>query len=174
MEIVKKNWLSILFGVIALIALVAWIWPLGSIQAEAEKDLDQRVGVASSMQQLVTTERQLPAVSLTGDDVKPLGMFPTQRVIDWGKTVSEQLATEAKNVRQVAARMNARALLVPESLPEPRGTTEFTFRDLYNRYVSEFPSRVGAGQPPTAEDFQKAIKELWDTRYEPQDRKSVV
>lgn len=168
MEIVKKNILSIIFGVIALIALIAWFWPLGSIQSAAEADLQKRVGVARSMEQISKQDRQLPVVSLEEGGSKPLEVFPTPNIIAWGKQVSEGLSAEAKRVRDAAARINARKLLVPDSLPVPQGTTEFTFRDVYNRYLTEFPSRVRAGQPPKAEDFEAAKKELWDTKYQTQ------
>ena len=58
MEIVKKNILSIIFGVLALIAVIAWIWPLGSVKAEAEQALTKRAAVGSSMLRLSRSARR--------------------------------------------------------------------------------------------------------------------
>lgn len=168
MDIVKKNILSIIAGVVALLALVAWIWPLGSIKAQAESKLKSRADVGSQMQQVLSSQRTLPVVSLQGEaTAAPLGTFPTQQVIDWGKDLTGKLANEAKDVKLIATRINERKLLVANSLPVPAPTTEFAFRDVYLRYVQDFPKLVKAGTPPTSADIEAAAQDLWKTKYQP-------
>ncbi len=169
MDIVKKNLLSIIFGVIALAALVAWVWPLGSIKREAQSKLDERVSLYRSMQSMLSKERKLPDVSLTGaSEAKPLGMFPTERIIEWGKSLQQKVKDESQGVKAVALRMNRRSLLVQDSLPVPLPTREFEFREKYSRFIQEFAKRVHAGTPPMPADITAAEQELWKAKFEPQ------
>ncbi len=167
MDLVKKNILSIIFGVVALIALIAWTWPLGSIKAEAEQELNARAKVYSSMQSILSQQRTMPVTSLDGAEPEPLGMFPTQKVIEWGRDITKRMAAEVQGVKDLAVRLNQRPLLVPYSLPVPQPTMEFRFRDVYLRYLTEFPQLVKAGTPPTQDDVTKAEQELWKSKYEP-------
>ena len=168
MEIVKKNILSIIFGVLALIAVIAWIWPLGSVKAEAEQALTKRAAVGSSMQGILSRERKLPVVSLEGEQSPKLDVFPTQRVIDWGKDVQAQLKAQTQEVRAMALAMNRKPVLVERSLPVPAPTKDFDFRDIYLKYVQQFARMFGAAAPPNAALINEARENLWKEKYGPQ------
>lgn len=168
MDLVKKNILSIIFGVVALLAVVAWIWPLGSIKADAEKQLAERAKVYNSMQSVLNAERNLPVTSLSGGEQQKLGMFPTQKVIEWGQDVAKRMQAEVQGVKNLAVELNRRPLLVAGSLPVPRSPIEFRFRDKYLLYLTEFPKIVQAGTPPTQADVAQAEQDLWKSKYEPQ------
>ena len=168
MDLVKKNILSIIFAAVALLALVAWIWPLGSIQAEAKQNLTKRVQVNSSMQSLLKANRTLPLTSLNGGEEQKLGVFPSPKVIEWGKETTKQMQNEVLGVKAVAKRLNERPLLVPDSLPVPAPTLEFRFRDVYLRYMADFAKLFKAGTPPTQADITLAEQEMWAGKFAPQ------
>ena len=168
MDLVKKNILSIIFAAVALLAMLAWIWPLGSIKEEAKQELTKRAQVYSAMESLRKAERKLPLTSLHGGEEQKLGVFPTQKVIDWGKETTRQMQNEVQGVKAVAIRLNVRSLLVPDSLPVPQPTLEFRFRDVYLGYMRDFAKLFKAGTPPTPADIVLAEQDLWKTKYEPQ------
>ena len=165
MDIVKKNLLSIICGVVAVIALVLWFWPLGSIQAEAQTKLEQRTKLYGQMQSALNQRRKLPAVDIQGAEDRTLESFPNKDVIKWGQEQTQKLADEAKRVNNEAIGMNQRALLVPFSLPQPAPTTDFTFRDQYDRVMKNFPAYLHAGQPVAQADIDAAKKEIWTSQY---------
>lgn len=168
MEIVKKNLLSIICGVIAVLALVLWFWPLGSIQEEAQTKLEQRTKLFGQMQTVLNQHRKLPAVELTVGEERKLDTFPNNDVIKWGQEQTQKLESEAKGVKAVAIRLNQRALLVPDSLPQPAPTTDFTFRDQYERVMKSFPGFLHAGQPIAQADIDLAKKDIWAKQYQSQ------
>jgi len=167
MDIIKKNIVSIVLGAIALVALVAFFWPLGAIKAEGRSAIAQRVTTHNSMQTILRANRTMPVYTIESGEAQPLEVFPTQRVIAWGQEMSNKLREEAAQVRQVAAELNRRPLLVPGSLPRPTGQTEFTFIDSYITYLEGYPLRFRAGEPMSGVELQTAADELWRTKYLP-------
>lgn len=167
MDLVKKNILSIVFAAVALLALIAWIWPLGSIKGEAEQELAKRAQVYKQMQDVLKANRSLPLTALNGEE-QQLGIFPTKNVIDWGKETTKRMQDEVQGVRAVAKRLNERELLVPNSLPVPAPTFEFRFRDVYLRYMADFAKSYKAGTPPTQADITAAEQKLWISKFESQ------
>lgn len=164
MEIIKKNLLSVICGVVALLAVVLYFWPLRGIIAETQKKLDERITIQSSMQTLLDKPRTIPVVDESSAAPQPLGVFPTQPVIDWGKELKKKQADEANGVVDAALKYNERKLLTPGSLPKPEPTTDFTFRDTYSRVMPALAKRFGGGSAPTAEEIQGALLEAQQNR----------
>lgn len=166
MEIVKKNILSIICGVVALLAIVFWFWPLKGIESEARAQLEKRAALYKQMDSLLKAPRRLPVVSLSpGQQQQELKAFPTENVIKWGTELTGRLAGEAQGVQAVAIRLNAKKELVQGSLPAPRGTTAFTFRDAYEKVMRDFAADMKAGLPPTPAEVEAEKAEIWASRY---------
>ena len=85
MEIVKKNMLSIICGVIALLAIAAVPTFIRSQQTSLQAKLKDREKTFSSLRDLETKPRHLPVVSADANaSVPDLQGFPGQKVIDSG------------------------------------------------------------------------------------------
>ncbi|GEM_PF-5700791 len=167
MEIVKKNILNIICGVVAVVAVVLWFWPLGSWKSEAQAKLSQRATVNVAMQSLLKQPRSLPSVSLDGGTTQKLDVFPTPKVIAWADGLKQKLADEAQLVKKEAVAMNVRPVLLEGVLPVAQPTKDYEFREVYLKAVQALPGKLRMGPPPTSEEIDAAIEKLWVTQYEP-------
>ena len=167
MEIVKKHMLSVICGVVALVAVVLAFWPLGSMKETAQAQLETRASLYSQIQTLRNSQHRLPVVDMGTAEAPLLPGFPNESAITKAKTLAGKLLAQRDAVLLAAQESNRRELLVPQSLPDPKGTTAFEFKDRYLRTIATFPKDLGAGQPPTAADIDAAKAALWDTQYQP-------
>lgn len=167
MEIVKKNILSIIAGVIALLAIIFYFWPRTSMQQQAQSALDYRIAQAGKIQALTKRAFNLPDVGITkANQPTPLPYaFPSEPVIERGVELTQKFAAEAKAVKTVAMEINRRKLLVDYSLPEPQGTSDYKFRDVYLKAMADFAAEMKAGTPPTTDELKRAADDLWATKY---------
>lgn len=131
MDIVKKNLVSIICGVVALLAVVAvFIWPLSGWYGELDQEVQARKSVHGSITSLLATNTQLPKLR---EDVEPvtLDRFPTRAVIAAGKEAAESLKTQSEQLYKRAELLNARPLLLPGLLPNPSRSVLINFRQRY-------------------------------------------
>src|SRR4051812_33050911 len=98
MEIVKKNILSIICGVVALLALVASVWPLGGMKDTLNTELTARTAVYSSLQSLKGKTRHAPVVNPDNPESETLSRFPNDDLIKEGETIQLQFQTESKKI----------------------------------------------------------------------------
>jgi hypothetical protein len=183
MDIVKKNLISILCGVVALIAIVALFWPTGGYQEQLQAELNQRKQTETSLQQLLRQPRRLPIVQPGQSEQAPLKQFPSETIIKQGEAAQQEVKTEAARMLKTAVEINRHQPLVEGSLPNPRTTDQFRFTGDYVRRLNvpligskdaappHYPLSVqqqilNGGQPPTKEEVDAAAKEMWDTKYE--------
>jgi hypothetical protein len=154
MEVVKKNLVSIICGVVAIIAILAVFWPISGMFEDLQQRATSRAGVYNQLRDLSNKERYLPKVSLR-EDVQParLEQFPTERVIERGTKVTEQLEAEAKAIFEAAVRLNRgdKKPLVADVLPRPRNNNVIlTFQREYLRemdYNNPDPARRAQSMP---------------------------
>jgi hypothetical protein len=131
MDIVKKNLVSIICGVVALLAVVAvFVWPLSGWYSELDREVQARKSVHSSVTSLLGTNTQLPKLS---DEAEPITLerFPTRSVIAAGKEAAESLKTQSELLYKRAEMLNARPLLLPGLLPNPSRSVLINFRQRY-------------------------------------------
>lgn len=147
MDIVKKNIVSIICGVVAIAAIVVAFTMLTGKQADLQKELEGRKAVHDSISKLLTATRQLPVVSPDSSETATLTKFPNEKIIKQGNDIIAQVAVESKNMLDEAVKMNAHTLLTPGSLPEPQGVSAFNFRNDYLRYFPAPPTAGGATAP---------------------------
>ena len=112
MELVKKNIISVICGVVAIIAIVASFFPLGGYVADLQKSLDTSKSTYSTVDGLRTKSRNLPILKLDEATPQPLGMFPNPEVIEKAGAVVKQVETQSIRMRDAAIAMNKRKPLV--------------------------------------------------------------
>ena len=144
MELVKKNIVSVICGVVAIVAIVASFVPLGGYVEELQGSLNKSKTDYSSLDTLRTKQRNLPILKLEETTPQPLGMFPSKDVIEKARAVTKQVEDQSIEMRKAAVAMNQRKELVPGSLPEPRPPFDIRFRDQYTDLVAP---RLLNGQP---------------------------
>lgn len=165
MELVKKNILSIICGVVALIAIVASFVPLGGYIEALQGDLNKSKSSFESLTSLKSKPRNLPTLSLDETTPRPLGMFPSQDVIDKAGNVVKEVEAQSIKMRDAAVAMNRRLPLVPRSLPSPGANDELSFRNRYldlmsfgpNGEISPILKKYNAGVLPKTEEITRFI-----------------
>lgn len=167
MDIVKKNIVSVICGVIAIIAIIASFYPLSGYAADLQASLDTSKNQHGTLSGLLNKSRKLPVLSPDATESAELGTFPNQEIIDKGKGVVSQVETQSQRMRDTAVAMNTKQLLVPNSLPSPGPTQEIQFPQEYRRVMLMGPNgelpliaqRLKAVIPPTNEAIQAKLAE---------------
>jgi hypothetical protein len=179
MELVKKNILSIICGVVALAAIAFhFVYTSGQFTA-LEARAQARAGKAKAIDDLLKQERAFPAV---GDAAPPkLERFPNPRTIEVAEGIAAKLHNEATRLTAKAVEINRTGydLLVPGSFPRPDFNQVFQFRAAYNAVLAPGgqPTAPGlvnlpdgilkAAKPPTEQEIAEAKLQLWKDQYAP-------
>jgi hypothetical protein len=80
MDLVKKNLVSIIFGAIAILAVVAIFWPISGFYSRLNADVAKRKTVFQSIKSL-DKKRPLPQLELAASaEAKQLDAFPTMPI----------------------------------------------------------------------------------------------
>lgn len=167
MEIVKKHILSVICGVVALVALVLAFWPLGSMKEQALSQLNTRGQRYTQLQSLRTRARHLPVLDISTAEAPLLAGFPSDGAIKKAEELAEKLRSEKNAVIAAAEEMNRRELLVQQSLPNAVQNTAFEFKERYLATIAAFPKFMAGGQPPVAAEIDAAKVSLWETQFKP-------
>jgi len=168
MEVLKKNLISIVVGVVAILAVAAIFWPISGMYTDLQKRLTQRLAVQSSMDRLLSAQRHLPLVSPDQTDAGVLTVFPAQGVIDAGKAATDKVAAQAEAMMQKAVEVNRHILLFPNALPKPDDATKYSFAQKYIEETTNYArwQRIlNSGVAPTPDEVAKAIQDLKDRIY---------
>ncbi|HEX4056218.1 MAG TPA: hypothetical protein VHX86_18310 [Tepidisphaeraceae bacterium] len=163
MEVLKKNLFSIIFGIIAILAVVALYWPMDGLYATLRTELDSRVQVSSSLDALTNASRSMPLLSPDETNPAPLEVFPTQPVIDAGIAATQQVSQQAQKMLDRAVSANQHLPLLPDELPKPTDSNRYLFAQQYARATTDY-SRwqqiLDSTAPPTPEEVQAAKDKL--------------
>ena len=168
MDVVKKRWLSILCGVVALVAVgVLFTWNAAQ-RTKLQQQLAQRKQTYDQLQQVLNKQRHLPIVALTADaPAEELKHFPSQKIIEAGKAAVKQVQDQSLAVKNEAVAMNKHRLLVEGSLPSP--TDAFAFSRAYNaQFAANDPKKnpnaiatlLDAATPPTDDEIKSRQAKL--------------
>ena len=159
MDIVKKNLLSIVCGVIALLAIAAIPTFIRAQQTALQTRVKEHVDNYNTLVQLLKNPRHQPVVSATDPNAAApdLPGFPGPKVIESGKAAIQKVQEQSLQLEKLATEMNKHTLLVPNSLPN--GSDTFTFQRDYQKEIHQgIVDTLNSVTPPTpAEiDSQKA------------------
>ena len=172
MDIVKKNIVSIILGVVALLCIVAvFFYPTPGYYAQLHTEGNARKADYDKVKSLVEQKRQLPTLDPESTEPKELDTFPTRPVIDAGAALTKAVAESSKGLMGEVVKLNAHKLLLGGSLPAPNPVTGINYIAAYQRRVNPpLPpeDRSGsiqneilrAGMPPTEQDITRAKQEL--------------
>ncbi len=154
-EVLKKNILSIICGVVAIGAIIASFIPLGSYATELQGKLDKSKADGSAAKSLLDKPRNKPIVSPDASGAEPLGTFPNDKVNEAGQRITGLVEQQSLRMRQVAEEMNIHKALVSGSLPLPSPGVDIAFRQEYTKLYTpgengELPPIVASteGHPP--------------------------
>jgi hypothetical protein len=157
MDIVKKNLISVLCGVIAIATIVAIPLFISGQQKTLQTQLNARLATHTAIQQIQNTQRHLPIVSTDPSATAPdLGVFPGPAVIKAGEEAIDQVQKQSTALENAAVEMNVHRLLVPGSLPVPMDT--FKFQQAYNDEMHKvIPMKLDAATPPNDAEIKDKI-----------------
>jgi hypothetical protein len=169
MEIVKKNLISIICGVVALAAVVAvFVWPLDGFFETLKGKATARAQIVSKVTSLRNKPRVLPTIDPNPNTqkVQRLTNYPSSKIIAMGIEAQKAMHAESVAMYDYAWKLNQKGhgLVVPGTLPEPTSTSAaFNFRkNLKDALDNLRNNELAAGIPPTAEQLkirQEAVAE---------------
>src|SRR4051812_22921988 len=120
MDIVKKNLVSIILGVVAVAAVVANFYPMTGMYEVLHGKADARAKVDADLKGLLTKTRSLPSLT-EGGQAQPLPYYPTPRIIEQGKEATKKVADGSPALLDGVGKMNAHEPLLPGALPGAMG-----------------------------------------------------
>jgi len=137
MKFVKENMTLVVVGVIILLAIVSVFYPTGSLKADLQERMKQRLGVKSSIQSLANTEIKIP-----GADKDYKGV-PSPEMIEAKKKSIEHMKAQSEKVVEVGAKQNRVGRVTddgtplfmgqpqPGYLPKNSSGAPMAFKDVY-------------------------------------------
>ena len=99
MNFVKKNLVPLICGVVVLLFIGAYFWPIGAWQAQLQDDMGKRALVIGQAQQAVGK------ITIPGGETFDHAT-PEQQLIDWGKKAVDQMDAASKQLVTRAADQN--------------------------------------------------------------------
>jgi hypothetical protein len=149
MELVKKNMVSIVCGVVALIAVAAVFWPINGYYTDLRTQVEQRKQVHDEFRNILNKERKLPIVDPGATEAARLEGFPTEKTIEGFKSFVEKFKGQAQGMYDRAVKLNEHKLLVEGAVTESP-TAWAKFSSEYKRKL-EMPNPQNPGPQPLAE-----------------------
>ena len=165
MDVIKKNIFSIVFGIIAILAVAALYWPMSGMYAALLAQLDSRIQVDSSLDSLAGAPRSMPLLSPDQPNADPLTVFPTQPVIDAGIAATGQVSQQATNMLLRAVATNQHVPLLPDELPKPTDAIRYMFAKQYDQEVTNYlrwQKVLDSTAPPTPAEVEAERDKLHD------------
>lgn len=174
MDIVKKNILSILCGVVALVGVIAWFFPIGGMYDNLEKKVEESASKYDQLEGLRKASRVKPTLVLDSDTgPEPLGRFPNEKTIEAGRKATEALAEQSSKMLGTVTELNIHVPLTPGSLPRPQAQARLDFTYQYRDVLGlgeegwgfGIPAELNATTPPSEEQIEAKAEQLWATKY---------
>lgn len=167
MEIVKKNLISIICGVVAVATLLAvFVWPLDGLFETLKGKASTRAQLVAKVNQLRNRPRVVPIIDPNTQKVQPLRNFPSKEIIRRGEDAQKLMRQESVAMYDIAWKLNQQGhdLVVPNSLPEPATTTiAYNFRTNLEKAFEKLRTQdLASGIPPTRDQLNlraAALKE---------------
>lgn len=169
LDFAKKNVLSIISGVVALLALVALYWPVMTPMYSSLQDtLGTRKAENDVLQRLRTANRNWPALPDSSNTIPvKLTLFPNRERIDKANEIKEHIHDQAQKIKTETAKNNAHEQLVEGVLPQP-GEKRFLFATAYQEMMAKtLPAELRGATPPTDAEIHAAADQVWINDYAP-------
>lgn len=175
MEIVKKNIVSIILGVVALLAVAASFYPLSGFMTELQTKLTARQAQYTKASELVKRHHTLPVPDPADTTTRDLPVFPEKKITADAKALMGSLVDDSKGVFNAAMQLNvaecalhpteqtlpAKMLLVQGSLPDLRGNLNIEFKNAVPGEIERMRTQIlNGGFPPSTDEMTIATNEL--------------
>ncbi|HEX4123347.1 MAG TPA: hypothetical protein VHY37_01370 [Tepidisphaeraceae bacterium] len=166
MDIVKKNLLSIIFGVLALLAVIALFYPIGGMyqtlqtgdpRDPAAPNLTGEAGRYGDVVKLLEDKRLLPIMPALGisdnspqylvDPKTGKDVFPNDPVIKAGLEAVQEVHDDSLKLVKAAEDCNIHQPLVPGVLPDVPSTLAYDFQKAYQEKFRIPDSKVPNDAP---------------------------
>lgn len=168
MDIVKKNILSIVCGVIAIIAVIAIFYPLSGMYAQMTSEVAKSKSIGDQLASVQKAPRTWPSLSTNEADHVPLKHFPTEQTVQVGTKLTAQWTSEAAEFLNKAIQVQQRnlQLLVPGALPGAPGQTAVAYQfmdeyrkafDVMNQGTMGNPNNYGNNQQQIVPNVPKRV-----------------
>lgn len=133
MDIVKKNMVSIIAGVVALVAVAAIFYPISGYFEDLRTRAGERAAVFPKVSGLSNKQRNWPNTSLDANaPLKPLEVYPTNPIIEKGLEIVNKVKSESGAVYKTAwEEFNKRSELLPGALPDGSSGNKTRFVNQY-------------------------------------------
>ena len=167
MQIVKKNILAIICGVVALMSIVAIYWPISGWYQQVNEQLQTSKRTNDDLNSLKTkgTSCRLPIVDPQKTEAPPLVGFPTAKVYKIGVEVVKKIQEQSAALMKQAIADNKRTPIDPNALPTYRsGAAGSTFKDNYYQYLEALKGKgmLDALPPPMPKDVADQHQARWN------------
>jgi hypothetical protein len=118
MELLKKNLVSVVCGLIALVAIAAVFWPITGYYTDLKGDVEKRVQVYNEFKGLLTKERKMPIPSPEQTEGVKFEGFPTDKAAEQAKAIVEKVQAQSKGMYSTAVKINEHRVLVDGELTD--------------------------------------------------------
>jgi hypothetical protein len=181
MDLVKKNILSVICGVVAILAVCTLFYPIGGWTSQLQSKLDSsKKNFDDKISALTKKPRKLPVVPDPNNpaaDAPPLNQFPTQTVIDQGSAFAEQVKDQAQKMLDAVIERNRHTPIV-DGFSAKTAPDSYTFGRAYKRWIGmesadDDPSFVTAKkllqaiEPPNDDEVANEKKRIWNEKFQP-------
>jgi hypothetical protein len=167
MEIVKKNLVSIICGIVALIAIVAvFVYPIGGFYTDLKTRAEEHAAVQSKIDTLLNKSRVLPVFDPNDPTTANLNKFPSKAIINLATEVQKGVTGSADKMVATALQLNERGhgLVLANSLPSPVPVIAIRFRSTLQDALDHLRTEeLLAGIPPTSEEFNNRADVIWQS-----------
>jgi hypothetical protein len=152
-EFIKKNLISLICGVVALVAVITTFYPLSGMWDQLHTDADKRAEKYKSLDTLRNKKFSLPPVDPSKAKSDSMTLFPTAIVNSAGKKAiatlterSQSLVAEAVKLNDHTDRLLVNNLLPPPDAQHPDRHLEdklYRFAIRYTQVLSPLPTVTG-------------------------------
>ena len=167
MEVVKKNLFSVICAAVAVLAVLAVLFPLNGLfqklnekVAKSREDYDQ-------LQNVNSKQFKLPITNPRSTETADLPQFPTEKIIKKAQEIVDRVHEESAKRTEQALAMNRHQPLVPAALPDGKGVPLSEFKERYHAYLKQLIARMNATPPVTEPDIREEeakVRADWEKR----------
>jgi hypothetical protein len=175
MDIVKKNMLSIICGVVALLCVIALFFPLSGMYERLREDVKKSVATGERLSAVLNQPRNWPSLSPLPEDRVPLkdkqgrNRFPNAAVVTAGSKMTTNWKQQASEFLSYALDQQNRQIfpLVPGALPNGPMPLRAQFQYSYaERFMVPIDSNTGR---PREGENKTIFKIILDSSMPPTD-----
>ncbi len=168
MDLIKKNILSVVSGVLAILSMIVIVFPFSGMYDTLLANVKASWATNAKIQSLLTQQRTWPSLSSKEEDKLPLEHFPTPLTISKGEAMTKDWRNKAEAFRQLAIDLQTKSLkpLVPGALPNGGGPA------IGRHFIDAYQRKFGIYVNPTTgvrDESQSLFSQILLSKVPPTD-----